>query len=120
MLRRRAASVALTRGSVALTCSSVTSTRSSVAPSARMRAYVAASVILRRVLASTLDKRPQRAYIHATKSEIVRSPTLAAVGGTGVLDKHISPVSVRELSLLLLPRTLGVCTHLGKHQPEVP
>jgi hypothetical protein len=25
---------------------------------------------------------------------------------------------VRELSLLLLPRALGVCTHLGRHQPE--
>src|SRR5437660_1157776 len=63
----------------------------------------------------------------AAKSTIVRFPTLAAVGGTGVLDKHISPVPVRELSLLLLPRTLGVCTHLGKTStgsagalPELP
>ena len=31
-------------------------------------------------------------------SEIVRSPTLAAVGGTGVLEKHIRPVPARELS----------------------
>jgi len=46
--------------------------------------------------------------------ETARSSIVAAVGGTGVLDKHIGPVSVRELSLLLLPRALEVCTHLGK------
>jgi hypothetical protein len=46
---------------------------------------------------------PLTSHLHgpisfATKSKIVRSPALAAVGGTGVLDKHIRPVPARELS----------------------
>jgi hypothetical protein len=61
-----------------------------------------------------LTSRLNRPKSIATKSKIVRSPAVAAVGGTGVLGKHIRPVPARESSYLLLPRAPEVCTHLGK------
>src|SRR5436853_3753477 len=58
-----------------------------------------------------LDISSGRIYLHVHKAELASA--LAAVGGTDVLDSTPKSVPVRELSLLLLPRALGVCTHLG-------
>ena len=77
------------------------------------RAYCG-SVTTRTLPAVPLTSRLNRLISPATKSKIVRPPILAAVGGTGVLDKHIRPVPARELSFLLLPRALEVCTRLGQ------
>src|SRR5229473_2282887 len=51
-----------------------------------------------------LDISYQPTCCLVTKSKTVRPPILAAVGGMGVLDKHIRPVPARELSFLLLPQ----------------
>ena len=83
-------------------------------PSVRTCALMACDVTNRCLLALPLDIPTQPTYTIGTKSKIVRSPALAAVGGTGVLEKHIRPVPARELSYLLLPRALEVCTHLRK------
>jgi len=56
------------------------------------------SVPLRRFLALPLTTRFHGPISFATESKIVRPPALAAVGGTGVLNKHIRPVPARELS----------------------
>jgi hypothetical protein len=54
--------------------------------------------------------------LRSRRSQDLRFWRLSAVQACWIAH---SPVPVRELSLLLLPRTLGVRTHLGKHQPEV-
>jgi hypothetical protein len=53
-------------------------------------------------------------YIFRTESKVVRSSALAAVGGTDVLDSTLVPYWCGSLSLLLLPRSLEVCTRLGQ------
>ncbi len=61
-----------------------------------------------------LDIQLNRRIKRSARSKIVKSPALAVVGGTGVLEKHIRPVPARELSHLLVPRAFEVCTRLGK------
>jgi len=68
---------------------------------------------------STLDSPRDRAYFHRYEDEDLWVSGFGGCRRYGRAGWHIRSVPVRELSLLLLPRALEVCTHAsGQHQPE--
>jgi hypothetical protein len=87
-------------------CHSVASSVHSCAPAmphrrtrgARVRAHGVAAFHVVVSSHCPLTSRLHEPISFATTSKIVRFSALAAVGGTGVLDKHIRPVPARELS----------------------
>jgi len=114
----RSTSAAMRTGSAAMRSTSAARAamkRRIAVTSVRLRARILLQTLhLRPVRALTLDRPSQPALTFRYKVEDRRSPILAAVGGTGVLDSMMCLVPARELSLLLLPRAPEVCTRLGQ------
>jgi len=74
----------------------------------------ACNVTNRCLLALPLDISTQQTYSYRHKVEDRKVSGFGGCRRYGRAGKHIRPVPARELSYLLLPRALEVCTHFGK------